>query len=97
MSARAGSLHVLIVLAEGVPEDAVEGQARLGQQVLPAPEEYPHAGLAVPALLQHACVHVRVRLHDCVRAWPAPLDRLWRAPGVSCSQQVWVYLASLHP
>ena len=79
------SLHVLVALAEGVPEDAVEAQPGAGQDVLPAPEQYPHTRPPVPALLQHVCMHVRVGLHNGVRPGPPPLYSL--DPGQSCLKQ----------
>ncbi len=64
------SLHVFIEFAKCVPEDAIKHQPGIWQYILPAPEEDPHAWALVPALLKHALVHIRVCLHNGMRAGP---------------------------
>ena len=75
------SLHVTVELRVGVEEDAVELRAQLRQHVLPAAEQDAHARPLVPAEIQHARVHVRMRLHDRVRPRAPPLDGLHMRTG----------------
>ena len=71
-----GSLHVLVVLAEGVPEDAIEAQPRAGQDVLPAPKQDSDSRPLIPALLQHVRIHIWVRLHNGLGPGTPPLYSL---------------------
>ena len=82
-----GSLHVLIALAEGIPEDAVKAQPRTGQDILPAPEQDPYSRPQVPALLQHVGMHIRMRLHNGVRPGAPPLYSL-KSHGIESVKQM---------